>query len=194
MTAFHGIEACGSLLARTVLVPGAAGSVGYYATQLARIAGARVIALVSSKEKAAIARRAGATEAIDYRREDTGRRVRELTSGRGADFIIDVDAASHSPHYGEILARGGKAIVYGSNARELTLPFGPMILGFVSLYFYIVYRLPPETMQRTVAGITQLLAADALTHPELAVYPLEEIVAAHERVERGANAKVLLRL
>ena len=84
MTAFHGVEACGSLLARTVLVPGAAGSVGYYATQLARMAGARVIALVSSKDKAAIARRAGATEAIDYRREDTGRRVRELTSGRGA--------------------------------------------------------------------------------------------------------------
>ena len=88
-----------------------------------------------------------------------------------------------------MLAQGGKAIVYGSNARELTLPFCPMILSFVSLYLSWSYRLPPETMQRTVAGITQLLAADALTHPELAVYPLEEIVAAHERVERGANAR-----
>ncbi len=194
MTAFHGIEACGTLLGRTVLVPGAAGSVGYYATQLARLAGARVIALVSSDAKAAIARRAGATDTIDYRSEDTGTRVRELTAGRGADFIVEVDAAGNAPRYGELLAHGGKAIVYGSNAPQVTVPFGPMILGFVSLYFYIVYRLPPEVMQRTVSGIGQLLEAGALTHPELAVYPLEDVVAAHERVERGANAKVLLRL
>ena len=53
MTAYHAVQACGSLVGKTVLVPGAAGSVGFYAAQLARLAGADVIAVVSSDEKAA---------------------------------------------------------------------------------------------------------------------------------------------
>src|SRR5574337_1728181 len=60
MTAFHAVERCGPLLGRTVVVTGAAGNVGLYATQLASIGGARVIAVVGSAAKAALAIRAGA--------------------------------------------------------------------------------------------------------------------------------------
>jgi len=194
MTAFHAVVACGSLHGRTVLVPGAAGSVGWYAAQLARQAGARVIASVSGDEKARLAREAGADLVVNYKTEDLGARVRALTGGRGADCIIDVDAAANVQHYGELLAFGGKAVIYGSGGAHIPAPFRPLIMGFATLYFFIVYRLPAEALRHTIDGVTGLLERGTLKHPAVAVYDLEQIAAAHERVEQGANAKVLVRL
>jgi NADPH2:quinone reductase len=194
MTAFHAVVACGSLVGRTVIVAGAAGSVGNYATQLARIAGARVIALISSAAKSEIARAAGAHETVNYREDDVAARIKTLTGGRGASCIIDLDAAGNGKHYGAWLEFGGKAVIYGSNAKDVAVPFGPMITNFVTMYFFIVYRLPQQQMRETLAGVTQLLEAGLLKHPEPAIYALDDIAAAHQRVEAGANAKVLIRL
>ena len=199
MTAWHAVAACGSLLGRTVLVPGAAGAVGRYVVQLARRAGARVIASVSSETKAEQARAAGADEVVNYRTEDLGPRVRELTNGQGADFIIEVDAAGNGARYGELLAFGGKVVVYGSGQAMVGLPFRPLIMNFVTMYFFIVYRLPDDLLRQTTDGITALLGSTALPawplhHSPLQVFPLEEIATAHERVEQGAGAKVLIRL
>lgn len=194
MTAYHAVHACGPLLGRSVVVFGAAGSVGLYATQLANMSGGRVIAVVSSESKAQDARAAGACEVIDYRKEDVAARVRALTGGNGADFAIDVDAAANSRHWGEMLAVGAKVVVYGSGQAQIPVPFRPMILGFVTLYFFIVYKLPPESLRQTLAGITGLLERDVLQHPRIEVHELDQIAAAHRRVEMGAEAKVLIRL
>ncbi len=194
MTAMHAVQACGSLLGKTVLVPGAAGSVGFYVTQLARMAGARVIAIISSDEKAALSRDIGAADTVNYKTENLVERVQALTHGQGADAIIDLDAASHAPLYGQLLRFQGKAVVYGSNQPQFSMPFGPMILGFISVYCFIVYKLPPAEMQQVIGSVQAALANPALRHPPTAIYPLDEIVAAHEQVERGANAKVLVRL
>jgi NADPH2:quinone reductase len=168
--------------------------VGYYAAQLARLAGARVIAQVSSEAKATIARSAGAESVVNYRSEDVVARVRELTGGAGVDCIIEVDAAGNAANYGQLLSFGGKAVLYGSNGADVALPFRPLIMGFATVYFFIVYRLPEPVMRQTTAGITRLLARGDLKHPEAAIYPLDRVVEAHERVEKGANAKVLLQL
>jgi len=95
MTAFHAVAACGSLIGRTVIVPGAAGSVGFYATQLVKLAGARVIALVSSPAKAAIATGAGAHACVNYREEDVSARIKSLTDGRGADQMRAGELVAH---------------------------------------------------------------------------------------------------
>ncbi len=194
MTAIHAVQSCGSLLGKTVLVPGAAGSVGFYVTQLAAMAGARVIAIVSNDDKARIARELGAAEVINYKTEALVERVQALTSGNGADCIIDLDAAAHAPHYGSLLRFGGKAVIYGTNQPLVTMPFGPMILGFVNLYYFIVYKLPQPLLRETLAGVDAALARPGLRHPPVAIYALDAIAAAHEQVERGANAKVLIRL
>lgn len=194
MTAFHAVASLGSLLGRTVLVPGAAGAVGLYATQLARAAGARVIAIVSSDDKAVQAREAGADEAVDYRREDVAARVRALTGGRGADALVEVDAAANARHWGDWLAFGGQVVVYGSGQAEMALPFRPLILGFVDVRFFIVYRLPDAALRTTLAGVTDLLQRGALRHPAPLSYALDDVAAAHEAVERGAPGKVLLTL
>ena len=194
MTAMHAVQACGSLLGKTVLVPGAVGSVGYYATQLACMAGARVIAIVSSEEKAAQARQIGAAETINYKTEQLVERVLALTNGKGADAIIDLDAATHAPLYGQLLRFQGKAVVYGSNQPQFSMLFGPMILGFVNIYCFIVYKLPLEEMQQVIGSVQSMLMHPTLRHPPTAIYPLSEIAAAHQQVERGANAKVLIQL
>ena len=194
MTALHAVQACGSLLGKTVLVPGAVGSVGYYATQLACMAGARVIAIVSSEEKAAQARQIGAAETINYKTEQLVERVLALTDGQGADAIIDLDAATHAPLYGQLLRFQGKAVVYGSNQPQFSMPFGPMILGFVNIYCFIVYKLPSQELQQVIDAVQSMLMHPTLKHPPTAIYPLNEIAAAHQLVERGANAKVLIKL
>ena len=194
MTAMHAVQACGSLLGKTVLVPGAAGSVGFYATQCAAVAGARVIGIVSSDEKAAIARAAGASDVINYRSESLVERVQALTDGHGADCIIEVDAAAHAAHYGSLLKFDGKAVIYGSGNPQITLPFGPMIVGFVTMIFFIVYRLQPAAMKTVLDGVAAVLERPGFLHPPTAIYPLDQIAAAHQQVERGANAKVLIRL
>jgi D-arabinose 1-dehydrogenase-like Zn-dependent alcohol dehydrogenase len=157
-------------------------------------AGARVIAIVSNDDKARIARELGAAETINYKTEALVERVQALTSGNGADCIIDLDAAAHAPHYGSLLRFGGKAVIYGTNQPLVTMPFGPMILGFVNLYYFIVYKLPQPLLRETLAGVDAALARPGLRHPPVAIYALDAIAAAHEQVERGANAKVLIRL
>ncbi len=194
MTAMHAVQACGSLLGKTVLVPGAAGSVGFYVTQLAAAAGARVVAIVSNEDKAKLALSLGAHDVVLYKNEPLVERVQALTQGVGADAIIDLDAAAHAPHYGSLLRFGGKAVVYGSNQPPVTMPFGPMILGFVSVYFFIVYKLPPALLREVLDGVSAVLARPGFRHPPTAVYPLDRIVEAPQQAERGANAKVLVQL
>lgn len=194
MTAMYAVQACGSLLGKTVLIPGAAGSVGFYATQLAAMAGARVIAVVSNEEKAALARSAGASEVILYRSENLVERVQALTAGRGADYVIEVDVAAHAAHYGSLLTFDGKAVIYGTGTPQITMPFGPLIVGFVTMVFFIVYRLPPAALKMVLDGVSAALARPGFQHPSTAIYALDDIAAAHQQVERGANAKVLIRL
>ena len=194
MTAMHAVQSCGSLIGKSVLVPGAAGSVGFYVTQLARMAGARVIAIVSNEQKAQLAKDIGATDIINYKTESVTDRVQALTHGHGADSIIDLDAATHAPLYGSLLAFDGKAVVYGSNQPQVTMPFGPMIMGFISIYYFIVYKLPTHAMQEVLAGVHAALSAPGFKHPPTSIYALADIAKAHEQVERGANAKVLIKL
>jgi len=192
MTALHAVQSLGPLLNKTVVVPGAAGAVGAYVTQLAARAGARVIAVVSSEEKAAQARRLGAAATLNYRQDDLAAGVRALTQGEGADAVIDVDAAANARHYAGMLRFGGQVVVYGSGEATIGVPFRPMILGFVRLYFFIVYLLPEPERRQVVDGITALLAEGSLQHPVVKEFPLADIAAAHALVEAGANAKVLV--
>ena len=194
MTAMHAVQSCGSLIGKTVLVPGAAGSVGFYVTQLARMAGARVIAIVSNEQKAQLAKDIGATDTINYKTESVTDRVHALTNSHGADAIIDLDAATHAPLYGSLLSFDGKAVVYGSNQPQVAMPFGPMIMGFISVYYFIVYKLPAYAMQDVLAGVHAALSAPGFKHPATSIYALADIAKAHEKVERGANAKVLIKL
>ncbi len=192
LTAWYAVHACGELLGKTVLVYGATGAVGSYATQLATLSGARVIGVAGSAEKCQLASRLGAEWVINRNEQDVAASVREMTGGKGVDAIIEVDAAANASKYGALLKFGGDVIIYGSGAGVIEVPFRPMIVGFANLRFFIVYNLPISVRKAALEVLTPLLARGTLHHPRIEKFPLSEIAAAHERVESGANAKIIV--
>jgi NADPH2:quinone reductase len=100
----------------TVLVHGAAGGVGTATIQVAKGYGARTIAVVSTEEKAAIARAAGADDTVllDGFRDS----VKELTGGRGVDVIVDVVGGDVFTDSLRVLAPLGRLLVVGFAAGQ----------------------------------------------------------------------------
>jgi NADPH2:quinone reductase len=186
LTACHAVLMAGGVAGQRVLVAGGAGAVGFYAVQMARLAGAaQVIATVSSDTKAAIARDAGAHEVVDYRRENLVERVAALTGGRGVDRVIEVDIAANAAADFAMLAPGGLAVVYGSGQPEASVPFVPGIMKNLQLAFFIVYLLPPDARRQAQAQLGQWLAQGALRHLIAERLPLARIADAHVLVESG---------
>src|SRR5688572_28858071 len=185
MTAHRCLFADGPIKGMTVLVTGGAGVVGHYAVQLARWAGARVIATVSSPEKAAHARKGGAHVTIDYRREDVAARIDELTEGRGVDRVVDVELGANLPTYEKALAPSAVIASYAAaTAQDAVLPLR-LRQRNVTVRMVFVYTMPDEAKRRAIADIGRWLAKGRPVYAIAARLPLSEIVAAHEMVESG---------
>ncbi len=186
LTALHAVRMDGGVEGRRVLVTGGAGAVGHYAVQIAKLAGARqVIATVSSADKAALARQAGADLVIDYRREDVPARVQQATDGDGVDRVIDVDFAANVNASLAAVSAEGDIVVYGSGKTEIALPFFPAIVKNVRVRFFIVYNLTPSDRAAAISQLSSWLQANRLQHNVAARLPLESIAEAHELVEGG---------
>lgn len=187
MTAHRCVFVAGPVQGRILLVTGGAGAVGHYAVQLAAWAGARVIATVSSAEKAARARAGGAAHTIDYRREDVVSRVREITEGRGIDHVVDVDFGGNLPTTVPCLRDSGSIAVYATNGdRAPRLPVRELMARNISVHFMVLPTSPHETRRRAQSDIAAWLRSPRL----LSVadrFPLAETAAAHETVERGGK-------
>jgi NADPH2:quinone reductase len=195
MTAWHAAHGYGSIEGKTVLVTGGAGAVGFYAVQLARLAGARVIATVSNAEKAALAREAGAEHALEYGDSAAlARSVREHTGGTGVDVIIEVNAGHNASTHADLLAVGGRVIIYGSQAADIPVSYRGMMRVLASLLFFVVYSFTTEQRRQIAEAMNELLASGSLHHLPLVVFPMEDIAAAHQHVESGRIGKALVRI
>jgi len=186
LTALHSVLMDGGVAGKTVLIAGGAGAVGHYAVQMAsQLGAARVLTTVSTPEKEALARAAGADEVIRYKSEPLVERVKALTAGRGVDRIIELDMATNGASNLEMLRESGECVVYGSSAPALQLPFFPLLAKNIQLRFFIVYHLSPADRSRAVATLTRMLERGTLQHQIGARMTLSDIVRAHERIERG---------
>ncbi len=169
----------------TVLVAGGAGSVGHYVVQLAKRAGYRVIASVSSADKAAIALAAGAEATVDYRTQDLAKAVRQFAGSAGIDRVIEVNLSANASRYVEYLRHDGLAVVYGSDSWVTELPLGAWLVHGIELALFIVYELPPSIRAAAIAAAQKLLVDPSLEHRITARFPLDRIADAHEAVESG---------
>lgn len=186
MTAHRCLFADGSIRGMTVLVTGGAGVVGHYAVQLARWAGARVIATVSSDEKAAHARKAGAHAVIDYRKEDLAARVKEITSGAGIDRVVDVEFGANVQRYAKALKNSAIVASYASTQLpEPALPFYDLMRLNLTLRLVFVYTMPDAAKRRAIADIARWTAKGRPRFAIAARFPLADVVAAHELTESG---------
>ena len=186
LTAWHAVDLAGATNGSTLLIAGGAGAVAHYAIQFAKARGAFVLTTVSSPEKAALARDAGADHTIDYKSENVGERVMALTKG-GVDAVIELDLTANAALLPATLRPRGTLVVYGTGP-QVPFPGSFCLVNNITVKFLLVYELTADERARAVDGVTRMLEANRLKHNVARTYPLAEIVAAHEAVESGKLA------
>jgi NADPH:quinone reductase len=182
----------------TVLVHGAAGGIGTSALRLASVLGAsRVIAVVSTEEKAQIATAAGATDVVMA--EGFKDAAKELTSGRGVDIVLDPVGGDRFTDSLRSLAPGGRLLVVGFTGGEIpTVKVNRLLLNNVDVVgvgWGAWAGTHPGALHEQWAAVEQLLSSGKLASPEPDVYPLDQAAAAVASLEnRSAKGKVVLRV
>ncbi len=182
---------------QTCLVHAAAGGVGLLLCQLAKRREARVIGTVSTEEKAALARAAGADDVILYAETDFESVVRRLTGGTGAHVIYDSVGRTTFAKGLNCLARRGTMVLYGQSSGSIE-PFDPQLLSQKGSLFltrptlvdYIVTR--AELLERAGA-VLGWVAEGSLKVRVSREFPLTEAADAQRELEaRRTTGKVLL--
>lgn len=187
----------GALDGKVVLVAGGAGAVGNAAIQLARWAGATVLTTVSSDEKAALARAAGADHVVNYREEDTAARVLEVAPD-GVDIAVEVAPAQNIDLDLQVVRPHGLVSIYANNGGDqMTMPLRAAFGKNLRFQFLILYTLHRHLLAAATQDVTAAIEAGALRVGEeaglpLHHFPLEQTAAAHDAVESGVVGKVLL--
>lgn len=188
MTAHRALFLAGPVQGRTVLVTGGAGAVGHYAVQLARWAGATVIATVSSEDKAKRARAGGAHHVIDYRREDVADRVRELTDGQGVHHVVEVDFGGNiAATLASVRMNGSIAYYATKGSREPVVPAGAAMGLNLMIHGVYLPVSPHEARKRAQQDITTWIGSGERILSVAGRFPLADCAGAHELVESGGK-------
>ncbi len=189
MTAHHCLFRDGPVNGQTVLVAGGAGAVGHFAIELAKRAGARVVATVSSSEKAALAEKAGADLVVNYRSPDSVDRVKAFGP---VDRVIEVALGANLQLDLAVVKPFATIVTYAAQAADPVLPVRACMTANLTLEFVLLYGVPMDALEQAAADITAALAAGELTGLPVHKFPLADIAAAHEAAESGAVGKVIV--
>ena len=182
----------------TVLVHGAAGGIGTSTLRIAPALGAsRVIAVVSTEDKAEVARAAGATDVVLA--DGFKDAVAGLTGGRGVDIVMDPVGGDRFTDSLRSLAPAGRLLVVGFTGGEIpTVKVNRLLLNnidVVGVGWGASTLSHPGALREQWDGLAPLLSSGALAPPQPEVYPLEEAAAAVASLEnRSARGKVVLRV
>lgn len=182
----------------TVLVHGAAGGIGTSTLRLAAAWGAsRIIAVVSTTDKAAVARAAGATDVVLA--DGFKDAVKDLTGGRGVELIVDPVGGDRFTDSLRSLAPGGRLLVVGFTGGEIpTVKVNRLLLNNVDVIgvgWGAWAATHPGYLHEQWAELAPLLAAGLITAPDPVVYPLERAGDAIASLEdRSARGKVVVKV
>ena len=180
----------------TVLVQAGGGGVGLAAIQLAKRAGATVLATASSDDKLERLKSFGLDHGINYRTEDFVARTMELTAGRGANLIVDSVGGKTLEGSVAALAYRGRISWVGNAGRE-----GPANLGglgqknasVTGVYLGAEMSVNADRCRKMIEGLLADIARGELTVVIDRTFPLSDARGAHEYIEgRGAFGRVLL--
>jgi NADPH2:quinone reductase len=176
----------------TVLVEAAGGGVGTLLVQLARQAGARVVALAGQPGKLAIARDLGADVTVDYRQDGWAAKVLELTGGHGADVVFDGVGGQIGVAAFGLLAPGGRFCPFGMASGS----FAPVSAELAQARQVSVRRGAPLSAEDMLELVRTMLAEAAAGRIRPVIgqeFGLAEAAAAHAAIEaRQTVGKTLL--
>jgi NADPH2:quinone reductase len=180
----------------TVVVEAAAGGTGSLAVQLAKQAGAKVIALASSDEKRALAERLGADATADSRAEDLKQAILDANGGGKVDVVLHMGGTGFDD---ELHALGmlGRIVVFGNAARHPNeLQTNYLLQTSKSVIGFWLIPLIAQRQDLIVSMIGELFGAVAAGELEVTIggtYPLSEAASAHQHMqERRSTGKLLL--
>ena len=181
----------------TALIHAGASGVGIAAIQLAKRAGARVLATASSEERLDRLVPFGLDHGIDYTATDFAEAVRELTDGAGADVIVDSVGGSNLQRSLQCLAYRGRCVTFGDAGREVpsTLDISTMRANNQTLvgYFLGAELFLGTRAHAMIAGHLDDIASGRLQVVVDRRFPLEQAGEAHAYIEsRQAFGRVLL--
>lgn len=191
LTAWRMLISRGRLRAsEDVLIWSAGAGVGIFAVQIAKLAGARVIATASTDEKCEKLKSLGADVVYNHAGEDVPKRVRELTNKRGVDLVVDYIGKETFPKSILVMRRGGRFVTCGATSGyEAPLPFGHL--------FYRQLELIGCTMgnDKELFDAMRLVYAGKIRPVIDRVLPVESAAEAHRAIEaRQVFGKVILSL
>jgi NADPH2:quinone reductase len=185
ITAHRAVHSAGAVSGRTVLVQGAAGSVGQCAVQLARRTGAHVIGTIRTPSDVSAAEQAGAHEVL-LNDADLVPHLRALHP-EGVDHIVEVAFGANLGTDLELLKIGGTIATYASNVETPTIPFWPLVFNNITIFFLGSDDFPPEAKAVAALDINAALEAGWSGFTIGQRVSLSEIAKAHELVEHPTN-------
>src|SRR3984885_9884451 len=181
----------------TALVHAAAGGVGLLLVQMCHNLGARVIATVSTDEKAKLAREAGADEIILYTQSDFEVETKRLTGGKGVDVVYDSVGKTTFEKGLNVLRPRGMMVLFGGSSGAVT-PIDPLVLTqkgslFLTRPSLTNYIATSQELHSRAAAVLGMIRDEKLKLRIEHVYPLAEAQKAHRDLEaRKTTGKLLL--
>ena len=181
----------------TVLVLGAAGGVGTSAIQIAKAAGAKVIAAASSDEKCAFCRGLGADETLNYSTQNVRETLKALTGGKGPDVVYDpVGGDLAEPVFRSIAWRGRYLVIGFAQGTIPSLPLNlPLLKGasIVGVFWGSFVRQEPQANARAMQHLAQWYAQGKIKPAVDQRLPMAELPKAYARMaSRKVRGKVLM--
>jgi NADPH2:quinone reductase len=197
-TAWHILKTFGHLVpGESVVVHAGAGGVGSVAIQLAKMWGARVIAVTSSDEKSALAKSLGADVTVDAKSANLAQAMLEANNGKPVDLVLEMVGGKTFDASLEVLAPFGRVIVYGMASGEMATPVNSIsLLGSNKTItgFWLGHCFGKKELLDDVIAQLFLLIMDGKLKPIIgATFPLSKAGDAHKAiVGRGTTGKITL--
>jgi NADPH:quinone reductase len=181
----------------TVLVLGAAGGVGTSAIQIAKVAGARVIAAASTDEKCELCKSIGADATINYSKQDLREAIKAATNGKGPDVIYDpVGGDFAEPAFRSIAWRGRYLVVGFASGPIPSLPLNlPLLKGasIVGVFWGGFAKAEPKANAAMMAELAQWYGQGKIKPVIDRTMPMAELKAAYAHMgSRGVKGKLVM--
>jgi NADPH2:quinone reductase len=181
----------------TVLVLGAAGGVGTSAIQIAKAAGARVIAAASTDEKCALCKTIGADATINYSTENLREAVKALTEGRGPEVIYDPVGGDYSEQAFRAIGWRGRYLVVGFAAGPIpSLPLNLALLkgaSIVGVFWGEFAKREPKANAAMMAELAKMYGQGKIKPVIDATLPMAELKAAFAHMgARSVKGKLVM--
>jgi len=182
-----------------VVIHGAGGGVGSAAVQMARLAGARVVATAGSEEKVAACRELGAALALSYRADNLPEAIRAFAP-EGVNVWIETGRNPNFDLAVSLLALRGRMVVLAGREARPPFPVGPFYVKNATLYGFAMFNASAAEVAQCAAKINEWMGQGRLRMRIAHVLPLSEAAQAHRWQEestvlgtRTLHGKIVLR-